>query len=210
MLKRVTMTDQKIQIVFFDLGGVVLNFKGAFPKLASALGIPQGAIERAYHQHVDPAARGEIGTAEFWQRIRQDLDILHNDAVADYEDFWTDSFAPITETHELMRKLSGRLKLGIISNTEPGVFEKVLRKGHVPDLPYAVVVASCDVGCVKPNKEIYQLAQQRAGVHPGEILFVDDRLENVEAARALGWHAVLFDDTNPQRSVQEIKARLDR
>src|SRR5262245_18330288 len=119
------ISGHKIQIVFFDLGGVVLNFRQGFTRLSAALGVPQVAVEKAYFKHVDPAARGATGTGEFWSRIRQELNIPQDGAIANYEDFWTDSFAPIPETHRLMRELAASHKLGILSNTERGVFEQV-------------------------------------------------------------------------------------
>ncbi len=209
VVKVIGMRGQ-IQVVFFDLGGVVVNFKNGFARLSSALGVSRNAIEQAYHRHVGPAAQGSIDTAELWRRIRQDLDLLDDGVIADYEAFWTDSFAPISETHALLRELSVSYTLGVISNTERGMFEEVSRKGYVPDVPFAIVIASCDVGCVKPDKQIYRIAQNRAGVQSSEILFIDDREENIEAARALGWHGIVFNDGNPRDSVQEIRATLAR
>ncbi|MDD2695358.1 MAG: HAD-IA family hydrolase, partial [Anaerolineales bacterium] len=46
-----------------------------------------------------------------------------------------------------------------------------------------------------PQVGIYHLALERLGAPPEATLFVDDFIENVEAARALGMHAVHFRDT---------------
>ncbi|MBX6387284.1 MAG: HAD-IA family hydrolase, partial [Microbispora sp.] len=54
------------------------------------------------------------------------------------------------------------------------------------------VVSSARVGVAKPDPRIFEIAAERAGVPLGRCLFVDDRAENVEAARALGMTAVLF------------------
>ena len=198
-----------IQWVIFDLGGVILNFKGSFARLSSALGIDQASLEKSYYRHADLAACGKISTAEFWKRIQQDLQPVNAAAIADYEEFWTDNFTAIPETHALLRELSGRYRLGIMSNTEFGVYERALRKGHIPTVPFEVVIKSCDVGIVKPDQRIYQIAQDQTGVTPGEILFIDDRPENVEAALAQGWRGILFDEANPGQSTAEIKATLD-
>ena len=45
------------------------------------------------------------------------------------------------------------------------------------------VIISSDINAYKPDKKFYDILIKRAGVKPSEILFLDDRLENVEAAR---------------------------
>ncbi|MFM9607607.1 hydrolase [Streptomyces sp. V2] len=54
------------------------------------------------------------------------------------------------------------------------------------------VVSSARVGLAKPDPRIYRLAVELAGVPPERCLFVDDTLENVEAAQALGMATVHF------------------
>ncbi|RWX76686.1 HAD family hydrolase [Neorhizobium lilium] len=49
---------------------------------------------------------------------------------------------------------------------------------------------SADLGHRKPTHDFYRLATDSAGVSPSEIAFLDDMLENVEAAREFGWNAV--------------------
>ncbi len=48
------------------------------------------------------------------------------------------------------------------------------------------VIISADINAYKPDKKFYDTLIERAGVKPSEILFLDDRLENVEAARKCG------------------------
>ena len=45
------------------------------------------------------------------------------------------------------------------------------------------VIISSDINAYKPDKKFYDILIERADVKPSEILFLDDRLENVEAAR---------------------------
>lgn len=202
------MANTVIRFVFFDLGGVVFNFKDGFEKLSKIVGRSRPSVETAYLKHVDLAALGKISTTEFWVRFREELQLSSDEGIVDYAEFWTDSFSPISETHALIQELATRYRLGILSNTELGVLEKALSKGHVPVTPFAAVVRSCDVGFLKPEKEIYLLAQERINVQPGEILFVDDREVNVLAAISLGWRGVVFDESNPGKSVREIKETL--
>lgn len=78
----------------------------------------------------------------------------------------------------------------------PGMLEAIRQKGLLPNIAWEVVVDSSEVGFCKPNSEIYELAQDRAGVKPEEILFVDNTRENIEAAKRLGWQAVLYESSS--------------
>ena len=51
---------------------------------------------------------------------------------------------------------------------------------------------SCDLGCTKPSAAFFETITRRAGLEPARTLFVDDRLDNVEAARACGFAAEQF------------------
>jgi FMN phosphatase YigB (HAD superfamily) len=64
----------------------------------------------------------------------------------------------------------------------------------IPDA-FEVVVTSFDAGCMKPDRRIYEIAAEKAGVSPEEIFFADDMPANVEGAKAAGIDAVLYTDT---------------
>ncbi len=69
-----------------------------------------------------------------------------------------------------------------------GVMEIVdrLRSERRLERWFDVVVASCEVGCCKPDPEIYRICLERLGLAADVTLFVDDRLENIQAARDIG------------------------
>jgi putative hydrolase of the HAD superfamily len=57
----------------------------------------------------------------------------------------------------------------------------------------ASLTLSFEVGAVKPEPEIYLRCLEALGIEPAEAFFVDDRRENVDAARELGMEAVVFE-----------------
>lgn len=85
------------------------------------------------------------------------------------------------------------LRIGVLSNTLPNV-GVTLRAIGVDDL-VDVALASCTLGVSKPHADAFVLAARELGVRPDEVLFVDDKQENVDAARAVGMHALLIDHT---------------
>jgi 2-haloacid dehalogenase len=60
-------------------------------------------------------------------------------------------------------------------------------------------------GVIKPDSEYFERALERFNLHPDEVLFIDDRADNVAAARALGMPAVVF--TSPEALRAELVAR---
>lgn len=99
---------------------------------------------------------------------------------------------PVEGAREVLAELRARgLRIGVLSNTLPSI-DRTLRALGLDDL-VDVAVASCTVGAHKPEARAFTSALERLGLPAGEVLFVDDRPENVEAARALGMRAAQID-----------------
>ena len=94
------------------------------------------------------------------------------------------------------------LRTGILSNSGPGAREAERMWGFedVTD----DIVYSHEVGLKKPDPAVFELTASRLGVQPAEVAFLDDVPANVDAARALGWHAVLHLET--AQSIAEMEA----
>jgi epoxide hydrolase-like predicted phosphatase len=85
------------------------------------------------------------------------------------------------------------LRTALLSNSCVGAREHESRWGF--EAVTDDIVYSDEVGLLKPDPAIYRLTQDRLGVQPEEIVFLDDRPDNVEAAARVGWHAILHTGT---------------
>lgn len=83
------------------------------------------------------------------------------------------------------------VRLYFLSNM-PVDYARVLEQEHEFVRWFDGGIFSGDVGAIKPEAAIYQQLQARHGLVPQQTVFFDDLLGNVQAARALGWHAVQF------------------
>jgi putative hydrolase of the HAD superfamily len=83
------------------------------------------------------------------------------------------------------------VRLYFLSNM-PVDYARVLEREHAFTGWFDGGIFSGDVGSVKPEAAIYQQLQNRHALQPQHTVFFDDLLGNVQAARALGWHAVQF------------------
>ena len=83
------------------------------------------------------------------------------------------------------------LKLYFLSNYSEKLHQDTLE--HMSFLnDFDGGVFSYEVKCIKPDLRIYQILLERFRLEPSETLFFDDRPENIEAAKKLGIHGVVF------------------
>ena len=68
------------------------------------------------------------------------------------------------------------------------------------------MIISAEMGVMKPDARIYQVALEKLGVLPSESVFLDDFPENVTGARAVKMHAIHF--TQPEQALAELKHLL--
>ena len=82
--------------------------------------------------------------------------------------------------------------LGLVTNATTRLHDDLARLGLTDAFDF--VVNSAAVGCAKPSRCFYEHAARRCGCESEAVLFVDDRLENVDAAIDFGFHGHLYRD----------------
>lgn len=95
------------------------------------------------------------------------------------------------------------LRTAVLSNMPITVRTHLRSVAWMPRFDYSCY--SCDLRCAKPAPEIFEDCLRGVGVEPGAALFLDDREENIEAARQLGIHAIHF--VSPEQAQREIDER---
>ena len=71
----------------------------------------------------------------------------------------------------------------LLTNIFKGHFETLYDSGKIPHMSYDSIIKSCDIGFAKPEKEIFEIATQRAGATPWEIFYIDNRKEYVDEVK---------------------------
>lgn len=193
-----------IKFVYFDVGGVIFRWREVLEGIAKNYGRKADEILRVFVKYDEAACRGLITSQQIWQKMHRELRISPKKDF-DFFKFSLEKFAPITETHEFVKEIAEYLQVGLLTNIHPGVFDQVKKLGHIPNINYSVIIQSCQIGLIKPEKEIYEHAQKKAKVKARHILFIDDTEINIKGAEVLGWNTVLFDTNNPARSIREIR-----
>ncbi len=191
-----------ISFIYFDVNGCLVRFyQRAFIKIAEEFQVSTDLVETAFWHFNDDACRGTLSIAEFNKKLAEKIGINN----IEWQSYYLEAAEAVPETRELIKSIFNNYKVGLLTNIMPGLLTSLRRLGRLPNLPYDAIVDSSEVGYVKPEQKIYEIAKERAGLSSSEILLIDDTRANLVAAERLGWHVLWFDYANPSSSVERIK-----
>jgi FMN phosphatase YigB (HAD superfamily) len=185
---------EPIRAIVFDIGGVLFeNIQEYFlPDLARRHGLdPEHVLSLGYRHGADWGL-GHSTEEDYWRGILTDagLDLgLMPSLIAET----TAYIRPMEPTWQIVDQLPPHLTLGILSNT---TWEWVRRQRAAREWEprFDPVLLSCELGLCKPDPAIYRLLLERIGLPGYQVLFVDDRADNLAAAAASGIQGHLFED----------------
>jgi putative hydrolase of the HAD superfamily len=186
------MTARTVDALLLDLGNVFVFHDNAllYRKLGARAGLPGEEVERRFAGQVWPAVvtaqRDEAAVREQVCRAlgaRFEADEFHR--------LFASHFTLHEELVPFVERLLGRVRLGVLSNTN-AAHARWCRE-QIPVLErFDAVLLSNEVGLAKPDPAFYRAALARLGTEPERTLFFDDLPEYVQAARALGIRAEVF------------------
>ena len=195
-----------VRFVYFDVNGCLVRFfHKAFTKIAKDTGADAETIETAFWHYNDSVCRGEISVKEFDSLLAKKIGAPK----IDWQSYYLSSVEAIPEMQELVKWAVQYYHIGLLSNIMPGFIDALKDKGMIPNVDYTTIIDSSEVGAVKPEAKIYEVAQAKSGVEPSEILLIDDSRANLMAADKLGWHVLWFDDYEPRESVPRVRSVLE-
>lgn len=202
--KRVSKSG--ISFLYLDINGCLVHFfHSAFTKLSLETGASSEIIESTFWHYNDSVCRGEMMIDEFNGEFAKKLGLKS----IDWQKYYMDAVVPIKESHDVLIWASKNYKVGLLSNIMPGFIDAMIKAGLIPNIRYDAIVDSSQVGAIKPESDIYKIAEGEAGVPPNEILFVDDSRTNLMAADRQGWKVLWFDDYRPGESAEKIRKILE-
>jgi putative hydrolase of the HAD superfamily len=197
-----------IQAVLFDYGLVLTAAPDAtaWAEMKSILSATEDSFHAAYWAHRHDYDRGALTGSAYWHAVARDLSHtltpaqLHALLEADTT-LWTQP-NPDTIAWAAALQRAG-IKTGILSN-----IGDAMENGILSRLPWLHAFThhtfSHRLGIAKPDLAIYAHAAAGLGVAPAQILFVDDREENIVAARDAGMTAIQY--STHQAFVRDMQA----
>lgn len=190
------MTTDRRRIVLFDLFGVIARHQrpGALEKMAARCHTSADAFTTAYWAHRPPYdAYGDTASA-YW------TDVLHAlsrpvdaDTIEELRLTGIDSWSRVDDRMvTYVRTLRDRARVALLSNIPADHADAFLAaQPWLHDLDH--MAFSGKIGAAKPDPAAFQHSVVALRAVPADFLFVDDREENVRAARTVGMNGHIFD-----------------
>jgi putative hydrolase of the HAD superfamily len=198
-----------LRAAILDFGGVLALRPGAeaFGRMAALCGFDDSAaFEAAWLRHRLPYDRGALTAAEYWRLVGLDDESRVDELLLADAEAWS---RPNLALADWLSRLKDAGFLTALLSNVPREHWSLLSPF------YRSWLADCDeltlsfeLGVSKPDERIFHHCLDHLGVEPGEALFVDDELENVTAAAAVGLQAFHF--TGVEALHGELRSRLDR
>lgn len=182
--------------VVFDLGMVLISvaYRRAAQALAPLCTVDADAVQRALDQSplLHAFESGRIPFAAFVGEFRDATGYGGDDAT--FRSRFADIFEPLPDMIRFLGALRDEgIPTYLLSNTNEIAVEHVARSYPFYRLFHGHVL-SHEVGCMKPKEPIYEAVERMAGTAGPNLFFIDDRAENIDAARARGWQGIIHTD----------------
>ncbi len=197
-----TRRDQRRSLVF-DWGGVIMVSVDRGPRHAwdRRLGLPEGTVESVVHgiSAWRDAQCGRVTLDAYWQAVQAELHLTPDQLVGLQRDFYSGDQLN-EELVTLIRELRhNKVPVGLMSNNTLNLRDS-LAAFEIGDLFDASVI-SAEIGIMKPDSGAYQAILDKMHIPAEAAIFVDDFIENVEGARAVGMQAVHYRPTTDLRAI---------
>ncbi|MBI4155205.1 HAD family phosphatase [Candidatus Woesearchaeota archaeon] len=189
-----------IKAIIFDYGGVLTvesSLRDFGEMYALKLKVDVESFCRLLKENWERAKVSEISSNLFWDNLSKFLNI---DAKIFRKDFM-EFFSLNKERLEFVRKLNGKYKLGLLSNTLEDWMEENIKKNKLNEL-FDVIATSYKSKIAKPNMVVYKEVVNKLGIGADECIYVDDQEKNIPPAKELGMKTILF------KNLKQLKAEL--
>jgi putative hydrolase of the HAD superfamily len=195
------------EAVILDYGAVLCHppFPHEIARMARALGIAPEQFPRLYAHGRDAYDRGDLTTKQYWEGVAREAkielapDVI--DALAEWDkEMWSRANKEMTDWFASLR--AAGYKTALLSNMQADMIAHVRAK--FPWLKdFDQQIFSSELRLIKPDPALYRRALEKLGTQAAETVFIDDRKENVEGARAVGMKAFLY------RTMPELRRDLE-
>ncbi len=184
------MDNSKPTWIIFDLGEVLYKFDEAMEEAAKFLNVSRDDLYKAYFTN---NSKFEVSKKDYIEILQEMLNRLDKnvepqviaDIIFNKDKFSEDTLLLLKQLHNV------GYKLALLTNTWNGVVKKLV----VPLEEYKLfnkVFESPKLGLRKPDPQLFKYIERNIKSHGEEILFIDDREENIKAAKKMHWETFLY------------------
>ena len=174
-------------VILFDLGGVIINWNDdwLYDEITSQLKQPFEKIKSKYNANLCSLFESKINESEFWDLVLGSDNIIDDKIIS--KTFLKKSSINYDFLNFAKSLKTNGQSIGILSNLTPET-STCIQKNLLEDFDYHFYSNSIKLS--KPNPEIYQYVCEQ--INSQKILFIDDKQENLDAAKVFGMETLLF------------------
>lgn len=181
----------------FDLGNVLIKlaYERVLADICSNSSVSRDELLEVFEApgSYRDMERGAVSFLQFYEDLCEKTQ--YRGSLRDFHDLWSNFFdGPMPGIEGLLDRVRERYRVAFLSNSNevhaeliPKTFSVLFRKDDRFIFSHRFKVA-------KPDPEIFHRALEVIGALPHQVIYVDDLLENVLAARAVGMRAFQFHD----------------
>ncbi len=185
-----------ISAVLFDFGNVLSGppDPAVWRNMQKVSGLDAPMLDRAYWIPRDDYDRGTLTGRDYWEAVAKVAEVKFSTEqrakllTLDVE-LWTNMSEPMLAWVNALHEAG--IRTGILSNIGDAMAEGIRAKfDWIGRFHHAVWSHSLKLR--KPEPEIYGAAAQALETPPQNILFIDDKLENIDAAISSGMQGIVY------------------
>lgn len=191
-----------IKGITFDYGGVIkINDNDLFSDIAKYLNITREEFSKEYFSlnhlfNTQDKSYEEVITLIIskFNDSKEAKDYILNLMKENHSKYHLNN-----ELIDIIKDLKNKdYKIALLSNNSIKLKEKLVEDG-ISDI-FNVVVISAEVGCQKPQPEIFDILFKKLELEPNEVIFIDDTIKSLEGADKIGYIPVLYKDNQTFKS----------
>jgi putative hydrolase of the HAD superfamily len=189
--------SSNIKAVILDYGMVLCNPPTAeeMGRMVATFRVEPEQFSQLWGRNRDLYDRGDMSPERYWSLLAQNAGVTLEPGKLEQlcrwdVEMWAHENQAMVEWARQVR--SSEIKTAVLSNMHRDMIAYA-RANFAWLGGFDHLTFSAEVRLIKPDPAIYEHSLRGVGVQPAEALFVDDRETNVQAARALGMHAIRFE-----------------
>lgn len=185
--------------IVFDIGEVLIRLQTdlMYQQLGECCNLHPNLIRQYFAESGRSFICGEQSELAFYAALRkicveQNLPAdLHPDDMCLSDALLREISEPVTEMVQVLERLEGHCPLACFSNTNAVHWRYIMN--NYPFMKYfQQIFASHEIGAMKPELEAYLYVSRALNTEPENIIFIDDKEENIRGARKAGWAAIRY------------------
>jgi FMN phosphatase YigB (HAD superfamily) len=194
-----------MKFVYFDIGGVLMrdlsDTNDGWGILLKSLGLKDNQRQEFdnFFEVLEKKLNLGEGIKEFVLKMETDFGIKLPKNYSISKDLVNRFFHKNEGVWQIVETVKNKYGIGLLTNMYDGMLDLIRKNNLIPNMEWIVIDSSVEK-CKKPGERIYKIAEEKCGFKDKDILFIDNRQENLEIPKKMGWQTYWYDSSDYKKS----------